>query len=70
MTRIKSMLATTLLSAAAMAVLGLGTMLAVAGLVLGLVVALAARLAVGAAGEPAKQADCETAAPGDPVPMM
>lgn len=49
MTRLKSTLATILLTAAAVAALGLGFVLAMASLVIGLVVALAARLAVGAA---------------------
>lgn len=45
MTRIRSTLATVLLMAAAAASLGIGATLAMAGLVIGLVLALAARLA-------------------------
>ena len=45
MTRIRSTLATALLMAAAAASLGIGATLVMAGLVIGLVLALAARLA-------------------------
>lgn len=48
MKRLKSGLATILLVSAVAAAIGLGTVMAVAALVIGLVVACAARLAVGA----------------------
>lgn len=48
MKRLKSGLATILLVSAGAAAIGLGTVMAVAALVIGLVVACAARLAVGA----------------------
>lgn len=48
MKRLKSTLATILLVSAGAAAIGLGTVMAVAALVIGLVVACAARLAVGA----------------------
>ncbi|TBN38597.1 hypothetical protein EYE42_11855 [Paracoccus subflavus] len=48
MKRLKSTLATILLVSAGAAAIGLGTVMAVAALVIGLVVAGAARLAVGA----------------------
>lgn len=47
MKRLKSTLATILLVSAGAAAIGLGTVMAVAALVIGLVIACAARLAVG-----------------------
>lgn len=51
MKRLKSTLATILLVSAGAAAIGIGTVMAVAALVIGLVVAGAARMAVGAQGQ-------------------
>lgn len=48
MKRLKSALASVLLISAGLAALGLGTALAIASLAIGLVIAVAARLAIGA----------------------
>lgn len=69
MTRIKSFLATLLIVAAGIAALGLGTMMAMAALVIGLVVALATRLAISAGRSRATQGtpDAEGAARTEPA---
>ena len=69
MTRIKSFFATLLIVAAGIAALGLGAMLAMTALVIGLVVALAARLAISASRSRAEAdiADAEVTARAEPA---
>ena len=66
MTRIRSTLATVLLMSAAAASMGIGAMLAMAGLVIGLVLALAARLAATAPVRESRMTE-PAAASGEPA---
>lgn len=67
MKRLKSTLASVLLMSAALAALGLGTVLAIAAMVIGLVMAGAARLAISAQDRRANADEAENLTPAAPA---